>query len=342
MAKILFIQNEKPDDFLLRGLIVNGWEYKILPEGESAIGQIKKYSPDVIILDVALNNFEASQILYLVKEDHILRSVLVIGIGSDCSEYRSFMDLGGDDFFISPINPAHFLEVLKRRLKIQDSRINNPVEFISEELSELNDLKEKAKEELKVREGEYLFRAGKPARFLYYLRKGSVKTTLLDESGNELITSILMSNDFIGFKPLIEERVYYKDCIALENSTVLKIPRSDVFKSLSSNMQLIKSLLLNISKQYTSKEEDLLYIAYSSVKERLSVKLIELFKETKSLTITINREDLANYIGSTPETVVRALGDLKSEGHIKTKGSKISCENLKNFELAYKNQETLA
>ncbi len=337
MAKILFIQNEEPDNFLLKGLIVNGWKYKILSIGENTVQLIKDYSPDIIILNLSLNNPLGNQILYLVKEDHILRSILVIGIGSDFSEYRSFMDLGGDDFFISPINPSHFIEVLKRRFKINDSRINNPVEFVSEELSELKDLKDKAIEEIKIREGEYLFRSGKPARFLYYLRKGSVKTTLLDEAGNELITSILMSNDFIGFKPLIEERVYFKDCIALEDSTVLKIPRSDVFKSLSSNMQLIKSLLLNISKQYTNKEEDLLYIAYSSVKERLSVKLIELFKEIESSTITINREDLANYIGSTPETVVRALGDLKSEGHIKTKGSKISCEDLNNFELVYKN-----
>lgn len=336
MKRFLFIQDKAPGNVISNVLASNGWEFEVLPKSSEPMSFIKTYSPDVLILDLAFNHNKGIELLYLTKEDTLLRSILTIGIGSSMEQFRLFMDMGGDDFFVEPINSVNFIEVLKRRIKIQESRLNLPIDFSQNEVANLNELKDKAVEEIILDEGEYLFRTGKSARYLYYLREGSVKTILLDENGNELITSILLKNDFVGFKPLIEERNYYKDGVALERSVLLKIPRSEVFKSLSGNTELSKTILLSLSQQYTSKEEDLLYLAYSSVKERLSIKLIDLFQELNKKSLNINREDLANLIGSTPETVVRALSDLKSEGHIITKGSLITCLNLKNYSRAYK------
>ena len=75
-------------------------------------------------------------------------------------------------------------------------------------------------------------------------------------------------------------------------------------------------------------EERLLKLAYNSVRKRVAESLIYLKKKfeeegQESFEMSISREDLANIVGTSPESVIRTLSDFKEEKLIEIKASKI-------------------
>ena len=70
-------------------------------------------------------------------------------------------------------------------------------------------------------------------------------------------------------------------------------------------------------------------MAYNSVRKRVAEALIFLkdkFEEEGegNFNMSISREDLANIVGTSPESVIRTLSDFKDEGLIEIKASNIT------------------
>ena len=93
-----------------------------------------------------------------------------------------------------------------------------------------------------------------------------------------------------------------------------------------------------LSNEIQEKEEQLLKMAYSSVKKRVAEALIKLQKQYQqnskdaSFNISISREDLANIVGTATESLIRTLSDFKHEGLIEIKGSNITIVDINKFE----------
>jgi CRP-like cAMP-binding protein len=72
----------------------------------------------------------------------------------------------------------------------------------------------------------------------------------------------------------------------------------------------------------------LLQLAYSSVRQRVADALLLLrdkYQEEGSneFSMNISRDDLANIVGTATESLIRSLSELKTEGILRIKGSKI-------------------
>ena len=99
------------------------------------------------------------------------------------------------------------------------------------------------------------------------------------------------------------------------------------------NRKFIKLLANNIS----DKEKHLLNIAYNSLRKRVANAIITLMKKYQKegepvFCIQISREDMANIAGTATESLIRTLGDFKSEKLIDIQGSKITVLNDKKLE----------
>lgn len=89
----------------------------------------------------------------------------------------------------------------------------------------------------------------------------------------------------------------------------------------------------------TEKQEELLNLAYDSVRKRVAdalIKLSETYKKDSNdqFSMSISRDDLAAIVGTATESVIRTLSEFKSDGYISIKGSNITIldeEELKNF-----------
>ncbi len=99
----------------------------------------------------------------------------------------------------------------------------------------------------------------------------------------------------------------------------------------------MKRFVRLLSNEIQEKEEQLLKMAYSSVKKRVAEALLKLQKNYQekakdSFSISISREDLANIVGTATESLIRTLSDFKQEGLVEIKGSNISIVDIKKFE----------
>ena len=77
------------------------------------------------------------------------------------------------------------------------------------------------------------------------------------------------------------------------------------------------------------KEQELINLAFNSVRKRVADALLLLEKKYKDegespFSMSISRDDLASLVGTSTESVIRALSDFKDENLIEVKGSKIT------------------
>ncbi len=91
-----------------------------------------------------------------------------------------------------------------------------------------------------------------------------------------------------------------------------------------------------LTKNISEHQEQLLDLAYSSVRKRVAEALVLLQKRYKdegneTFSMNISREDLANLAGTATETTIRTLTNFKEEGLIDIKGGSITIANYEKL-----------
>ncbi|HWB93566.1 MAG TPA: helix-turn-helix domain-containing protein [Puia sp.] len=76
------------------------------------------------------------------------------------------------------------------------------------------------------------------------------------------------------------------------------------------------------------KEERLLQLAYGSLRKRVAKALIDIHKKYSgeagaAVPLDISREDIAQYVGTATESLIRTLSDFRSEKLIDIRDGKI-------------------
>jgi CRP/FNR family transcriptional regulator, polysaccharide utilization system transcription regulator len=167
---------------------------------------------------------------------------------------------------------------------------------------------------------------------LYFLNKGKAKSIKLHEYGKELITNLIAEGDFFGYVTLLENTDYNETVECMEDCEVILIPKEDFYNLIYNNTSVMKKFIKMLSNDVVDKEEQLIKLAYSSVRKRTSEALIMLEERYKkkdegNFSISIAREDLANMVGTATESLIRTLSEFKEDKLIEIKGSSITILN---------------
>jgi CRP-like cAMP-binding protein len=179
--------------------------------------------------------------------------------------------------------------------------------------------------------GEYLFKEGSYSKGVYILRKGKVKIFQSNNEGKQSILCIYKKDDFFGYGSLLANENHHVSAMAMENAVVSFIPSTVFLSLLEQQSRLAIKLLTLSSKEYSAWMNKMALFSHYGVKERVALSLLILNKvyqrsesDTKNVSISINRDDFAGFVGTAKETLVRMLRTFKDEGIITTKGSKIT------------------
>ncbi len=158
------------------------------------------------------------------------------------------------------------------------------------------------------------------------------------EDGKDYITDIFSDGDFIGYPALIEDKNYDDSTIILEDAEVMQIPREDFLKMIYGDINVAAKFIRIITQNVKEKEERLLNLAYSSLRKRVAKALVDINGKFNvsggNNPIEISREDIAHYVGTATESLIRTLSDFKAEKLIEIKEGKIriaDVEKLKNL-----------
>ncbi|MBS4536348.1 Crp/Fnr family transcriptional regulator [Clostridium sp. D2Q-14] len=194
-----------------------------------------------------------------------------------------------------------------------------------EQLSEITD-----KINIKTfKKGEMLFFEGDISDKLFLINKGKVKAFRYTKDGKEQIIYILAEGDFVGDMSLIKEEEFKFNAEAMEDSNVCILTKKDFDKILLENPDIALKTLRVIHDRVVSLEEQVQRLGTKDIESRLAGLLLGLIKDFGTpkeriveLDIPLSREDMANYIGSTRETVSRKLSVFQDEGIIELIGNK--------------------
>jgi CRP-like cAMP-binding protein len=171
------------------------------------------------------------------------------------------------------------------------------------------------KKSYQFKKGELIFREGEPVTGIYFLYDGKAKVHKKWGEEKELNVRFAHKGDIIGHRGLGKDTVYPVSATALETCTVCFIDLAFFKTTLKVNTDFTYDLLMFYAEELQESEKRMRNLAHMPVKGRIAYALL-ILKEKFGLTpegfinISLTRQDLASYAGTTYETVFRIVNDL--------------------------------
>lgn len=100
-------------DLLGMALRYEGWDVRTASEGRTAIGLIREFQPDVVVLDVMLPDIDGLQVLKRLRDDGQDTPILFLTAKDALDDRIAGLTAGGDDYVTKPFS----LEELVARLR---------------------------------------------------------------------------------------------------------------------------------------------------------------------------------------------------------------------------------
>jgi CRP/FNR family transcriptional regulator len=189
----------------------------------------------------------------------------------------------------------------------------------------------------KVGKREQIFSEGLDASAFFIVVSGKVKIYKVSPDGKEHTLHIHGPGDLVAEAAIFDSMVYPASCMALEDSTLIRITREGFLNLIKKHPELSLKMMSSYSKrlrQFVSKIEEL---SLKDIKSRLASYLLENSNVENGTTVCrlkYSKKELSSLLGTIPETLSRSFAFLKQKGLIVEKDNLIIIpdpEKLKLF-----------
>ena len=323
-----------------------GYKVSTAENGKIGVEMALQTKPDLIICDIMMPVLDGYGVLHLINKNPGLNGTpfIFLSAKAERGDFRKGMEMGADDYISKPFNDTELLTAIESRLKKSDLLKTEYAATADGMQHLLTDFSEKkALEQLsenrninKYKKKQVIYSEGNNPSRLFYIESGKVKTFKTNDDGKELTVGLFCEGDFLGYTALLEQAVYKETAEAIEDAELSIIPKEEFDHLINTNPEVARKFIKILAKNVTEKESQLIGLAYNSLRKRVADALITLQskfqKEGQSVfSIHISREDLANIAGTATESLIRTLGDFKSEKLIEIKEGNILIINEKKL-----------
>jgi len=319
-----------------------GYKTFTAENGKQGVELAIREKPSVIVCDIMMPELDGYGVLHLLRKNSETQHIpfIFLTAKTERSDFRKGMEMGADDYITKPFEDIELLNAVEVRLKktqILEQNYSASPQGLTQFLKDVKStgLIQKLSEQYAVEnydKKQMLYQEAKRPRFLYYLLKGKVKAYKSHEDGKEYITNLYSDGDFIGYTALIEDANYDDSATILEDAEVMMIPKDDFLQMVYSDISIASKFIHIITQNVREKEERLLNLAYSSLRKRVAKALVDIVEKfnlkEQTSPIEISREDIAQYVGTATESLIRTLSDFKAEKLIDIKSGKIIVNNV--------------
>ncbi len=164
-----------------------------------------------------------------------------------------------------------------------------------------------------------LFHEGEHVDSIYIIRKGRVKLTRFDASGNEQIVGIFSDNETIWEGLLMKGSRFPYSAECLTRSSVCVLKRDEIMNVLN-DPYVMFDVLAMLSQKLHDANERILVLSVKEPKNRLAAFLLYRKKRSSEDIMQLTLDNIAASISLRPETVSRKLSELIDEGYIEKVG----------------------
>lgn len=189
------------------------------------------------------------------------------------------------------------------------------------------------KQRIRIKKRGVLCAPNHKFRSFYAVNKGTFKTFQMDQDGNELIRNFYFAGEILGFEAIYTQN-YSFSAVALSDAIVCEIPYENFLDLLHHQCALQKRFIYLMSQQLNLG----LCQNYTTADKRLAAFLVDLSLRLQpftptiyEITIPMSRQDIANYLRLTPETVSRTFSKFQKNKLIKIINKKVKFLKLKEL-----------
>jgi CRP/FNR family nitrogen fixation transcriptional regulator len=170
---------------------------------------------------------------------------------------------------------------------------------------------------IKVRfsRNETIFNDGDEAKNCYKVISGTIRLCKHMSDGRRQIADFLLAGDFFGF---MQFGTYKFTAEAVGDVVLMCYPQGQVARLSGAMPNLRGRLLVLLSQRLLGMQDHLVMLGRQTAKERVASFLIHIAErsdaeEGLAFDLPMSRQDIADYLGLTIETVCRMLSELKRE-----------------------------
>jgi CRP/FNR family cyclic AMP-dependent transcriptional regulator len=182
--------------------------------------------------------------------------------------------------------------------------------------------------------GAFLFMERQDARGVFVLCEGEVKLSISSSEGKTLIMRVARAGEILGLMSALAGSPYEVTAETLHPCQIAFVRREDFLRFVAKHPEASQGVVRQISSQYQGACEQLRTVGLAaSAQEKLARLLLtwsagmQQTKEGTQIRVPLTHEEIAEFIGTTRETVTRTLSDFKVRHLVAIHGSTLMIPN---------------
>lgn len=179
------------------------------------------------------------------------------------------------------------------------------------------------------KKGELLMHEGDASDYIVIMHEGSAKAFKYTSDGREQILYVFAEGDFFGEQNLLTNHTSTYSVEALQTVKTCMLSKSRFQNLLYQYPDIAVKIIAELGERMARLENAMQGMGVRNVDNRIGGILLEFAekygspeKEGILIQLPLSREGIANYLGVARETVSRKLGQLESDGVIRSVNNK--------------------
>lgn len=163
--------------------------------------------------------------------------------------------------------------------------------------------------------------------YMYIIRTGRVKVTKASDDGREKIMDFLESGAFFGEMALLDHAPRSASVRTLEPAVLAALSRRDFLSLLRNSPDLALSLIQELTRRLRDTDEQATSVSFQRVEDRAKGLFARIARPEggpgqRRITPSLTHQQIADMIGTSRETVTRAVKELKESGWLEQRGKR--------------------
>ena len=163
--------------------------------------------------------------------------------------------------------------------------------------------------------------------YMYVIRAGRVKVTKASDDGREKIMAFLEAGDFFAEMSLLDQRPRSATVRTLEAVQLLALSRVAFLDLLTRSPDLSLAVIRVLTQRLRDADEQASSMSFHRVDQRVKnlferLGRVQEGEEGARLTPLLTHQQIADMVGTSRETVTRAIKQLKADGWLQQRGKR--------------------
>jgi len=161
-----------------------------------------------------------------------------------------------------------------------------------------------------------IFGEGEPAEYLYKVVSGTVRSCKLLDDGRRQVTGFYMVGEAFGLEP---DEEHHFSAEAVNDTVILVVKRSAIIGLAARDADIARQLWAMTARELQRVQNHMLVLGCMGAKQRVAAFLLQMALRGSGgdeIELPMSRQDIADYLGMTVETVSRTMTQLENDAAI--------------------------